>query len=66
MIFQFSREARSWELVADSGELLGTATVIPNDCWEARMTLIGGGQSAWATDLDRIKEWMIEQASVAR
>ena len=30
------------------------------------MTLIGGGQNAWATDLDRIKDWMIEQVGLIR
>jgi hypothetical protein len=66
MIFQWSRETATWDLVADSGELLGTATAIPGDCWAAKMTDVGGGHEAWATDLETIKEWMTEEAAAVR
>ena len=65
MIFQWSRESRTWDLVAATGELLGTASLIPDDCWEAKMTVVGGGGHAWATDLERVKEWMMEEAQAA-
>ena len=66
MIFQFSRETRSWDLVADSGELLGTAVSIPGECWEGRMDALLGGRRAWATDLDLIQQWMMQEASTPR
>ena len=66
MIFQFSRESRSWDLIAETGEVLGTATAIPGDCWEARMSATVGGAKAWATDLDTIREWMKTEATTPR
>ena len=63
MIFQWSRDAATWDLVADSGELLGAAKSIPGDCWEAKMTDLCGSREAWASDLETLKEWMLEQAS---
>ena len=66
MLFQFSRETRSWDLIAETGETLGTAKSIPGDCWEAKMTDVGGGREAWATDLDTIREWMEREATTPR
>lgn len=66
MIFQFSRETRTWDLLADTGELLGTAKMVPGDCWVAQMTDVGGGLSVWATDLDLVRDWMTSQAEAAR
>ena len=66
MIFQFARETRSWDLVADTGEVIGTATSIPGDCWEAQMSALFGGAKAWATDLDTIRTWMEQEATTPR
>jgi hypothetical protein len=66
MIFQFSREARSWDLVADTGELIGTATAIPGDCWAIQMTPLFGGGKAWATDPETAREWMETEAKNPR
>ena len=65
MIFQWSRKTGSWDLVAASGELLGRAVEVPGDCWEAKMTLLGGGHQAWATDIETIREWMFEEVAAA-
>jgi predicted Zn-dependent protease len=66
MIFQWSRESESWELFADSGELLGQAKETPGNLARATMTKLGGGRSAWATDLQTIREWMMTEARTPR
>jgi hypothetical protein len=62
VIFQWSRESRSWELYSDSGELLGTATETPALLARATMTKLGGGATAWGSDLQTVREWMLTEA----
>jgi hypothetical protein len=66
MIFQWSRATRVWELVADSGESIGTASPVPGDLWEAQMSPMFGGRHALASDLDMLQRWMMAEASEPR
>jgi hypothetical protein len=62
MIFEWSKASGGWQLLADTGELLGVAKPIPGDCWSATMTTLAGGLTAVATHLDLVQEWMMAEA----
>ena len=62
MIFEWDGTSKVFTLLASTGELLGVAKPIPGECWEGRMEPVAGGRSAWATSLDILRDWMMDQA----
>jgi len=66
MTFEWSRESRSWDLIADTGELIGMTRQMDDGTWEAQMVAIFGGRQAFATDLPTIQSWMIQEGAIPR
>jgi hypothetical protein len=63
MIFAWSREAGTWELLADTGELLGRAWSLGGGVFQAEMTELAGRKTATATSLARLQGWMMDVAA---
>jgi hypothetical protein len=64
MIFAYDKttDGGVWELLADSGELLGRAYALRDGTVRGEMTDLAGGRKAWATDLELLQSWMMEEA----
>lgn len=63
MIFEWSRESKAWELLADTGELLGRAWPVGDGCFQAETTDLLGNYVATGTSLGVIQNWMLNLAA---
>jgi hypothetical protein len=63
MIFAWSRESGAWELLADTGELLGRAWSLGGGVFQAEMTELVGRTNATATSLAALQNWMMNKAA---
>jgi hypothetical protein len=63
MIFEWSRESGAWELLADTGELLGRAWPLGGGTYQAETTALIGCKTATATDLTTLRDWLMSCAT---
>jgi hypothetical protein len=63
MIFEWSRESRTWELLADTGELLGRAWPLGAGIYQAEMSVALQRRSATSSSLGELQTWMMNTAA---
>jgi hypothetical protein len=59
MIFEWSRESGAWDLLADTGELLGRAWSLGGGVFQAETTALIGYRTATATSLTELRDWLM-------